>query len=76
VPVLRGTHLVGDEIQPGTYYIEGDIENCYWERQDSRGNIIDNYFTLGARRVEVTIRPSDYVFLSDGCAGPWRPVGS
>lgn len=71
-----GTHLVGDEIQPGTYYIEGDIEDCYWERQDSSGNIIDNYFTLGARRVEVTIQPSDYAFLSDGCAGPWRPVGS
>lgn len=71
-----GTHLVGEEIQPGTYYIEGDIENCCWERQDSSGEVIDNFFTPGARRVEVTIKSSDYVFHSDGCAEPWRPVGS
>jgi hypothetical protein len=71
-----GTHLVGEEVQPGTYYIEGDIENCYWERQDSSGEVIDNFFTPGARRVEVTIQSSDYAFHSDGCAGPWRPVGS
>jgi hypothetical protein len=68
-----GTYLVGDEIQPGTYYVEGEIEGCYWERQDSAGEIIDNDFVNSARRVEVTIRSSDYAFHSEGC-GQWRPV--
>lgn len=70
----NGTFLVGVEIQPGTYYIEGDIKDCYWERQNAAGGIVDNAFHLGARRVEVTIRSSDYAFLSQGCEGPWRPA--
>ena len=69
-----GTYLVGEEIEPGTYFIEGKIEGCYWERQDSAGEIIDNNFVGAGRRVEVTIRSSDYAFHSDGC-GQWRPVG-
>ncbi|GIG71052.1 hypothetical protein [Phytomonospora endophytica] len=68
-----GTFLVGEEIQPGTYVVTGDIEDCYWERQDRNGGIIDNYFSASARRVEVTIQASDYAFSSDGC-GEWRPA--
>ena len=69
-----GTYLVGDEIEPGTYVAEGTIEGCHWERQDRAGEIIDNNFIDGrGRRVEVTIRPSDYAFHSEGC-GQWRPV--
>lgn len=71
--IFGGTHLVEEEIQPGTYVIEGEIENCYWERQDSAGNIIDNNFILSARRVEVMIRASDYAFHTEGC-GRWRPA--
>lgn len=66
-----GSYLVGDEIQPGTYVIEGEIDDCYWERQDSSGGIIGNSFIISARRVEVTIRSSDYAFFSEGC-GQWR----
>lgn len=69
-----GTFLVGSEVKPGIYAVEGEIENCYWERTDARGEIIDNGFLLGARRVEVTIRSSDYSFHSEGC-GEWRKVG-
>lgn len=68
-----GTFLVGEEIQPGTYVIEGSIDDCYWERQDRNGGIIDNQFILSARRVEVTIRSTDYAFHSEGC-GQWRPA--
>lgn len=72
-----GTFLVSSEIQPGTYYSEwtgeGEFDNCYWERTDSAGEIIDNNFITGARRIEVTIRESDYSFHSDAC-GTWRPV--
>lgn len=68
-----GTFLVGEEIQPGTYAITGDIENCYWERQNRDGEIIDNYFSTSARRVAVTIQAGDYAFFSEGC-GQWRPA--
>ncbi|MCW3817888.1 hypothetical protein ONA91_25900 [Micromonospora sp. DR5-3] len=67
-----GTYRVGKEIKPGTY-VTHDVEGCYWERQNSSGNIIDNYFTNGARRVQVTIRSSDYAFNSENC-GEWRPA--
>lgn len=71
--VHSGTFLVGTEIQPGTYVVEGEIENCYWERTDRTGEIIDNGFSVGARRVEVTIRASDYSFHNEHC-GEWRKV--
>ncbi|SCE91668.1 hypothetical protein GA0070214_103253 [Micromonospora chaiyaphumensis] len=67
-----GTYRVGKEIKPGTY-VTHDVDGCYWERQNSSGNIIDNYFTNGARRVQVTIRSSDYAFHSENC-GEWRPA--
>lgn len=68
-----GTHLVGVEVQPGTYAIDGKIANCYWARMDARGEIIDNNFVTGAGRVEATIRTGDHSFLSEGC-GEWRKV--
>lgn len=68
-----GTFLVGTEVQPGTYAVEGEIENCYWERTNARGEIIDNGFVVGARRVEVTIHSSDYSFHNQGC-GEWLRV--
>lgn len=67
-----GTYRVGKEIKAGTY-VTRDVEGCYWERQDRAGNTIDNYFTNGARRVQVTIRSSDYAFHSENC-GEWRPA--
>jgi hypothetical protein len=67
-----GVYRVGKEIQPGTYYAV-DVDGCYWERTNRNGNPIDNYFTNGAKRVQVTIRSSDYSFTADGC-GEWRPV--
>ena len=69
----NGTHLVHAEIAPGTYVIEGEIEGCYWSRQDSSGNTIDNDFIPTARRVQVTIDQSDYAFDSEGC-GTWSPA--
>lgn len=69
-----GTYRVGKEVKPGTYAIKGAIENCYWERQNRSGHTIDNYFTAHARRVEVTIRPGDYAFSTEGC-GLWKPAG-
>ncbi|GAB3617313.1 hypothetical protein GCM10027416_18700 [Okibacterium endophyticum] len=69
----EGVYLVGTEIQPGTFAIEGDITDCYWERQDANGNTIDNYFAAAAKRVQVTIAASDYAFSSTGC-GTWVKI--
>ncbi|GAB4106552.1 hypothetical protein GCM10028790_55710 [Micromonospora taraxaci] len=68
----EGTFRVGKEIKPGTY-VTSDVDGCYWERQNSSGDTIDNYFTNSARRVQVTIRSSDYAFSSENC-GEWRPA--
>jgi hypothetical protein len=68
-----GVYLVGKEIKPGTYVVTGDIENCYWERQNRNGGVISNDFVLAAKRVQVTIRPTDYAFNSDSC-GQWVPA--
>lgn len=68
-----GTFLVGSEIKPGTYAVEGLLGGCYWERTDRTGEIIDNGFSAGARRIEVTIRSTDYSFHNERC-GQWRKV--
>ncbi|MGW1769233.1 hypothetical protein ACWCQL_34945 [Streptomyces sp. NPDC002073] len=67
-----GVFLVGTEVKAGTYYTT-DVKNCYWERTDAAGQIIDNYFTNAARRVQVTIRTNDYSFTSERC-GEWQPL--
>ncbi|MFD4153685.1 hypothetical protein ACFWR4_13175 [Streptomyces hydrogenans] len=67
-----GVLIVSKDVQPGTY-VTTDVTNCYWERTDRNGNPIDNYFTAGAARVQVTIRASDFSFNSEGC-GEWRPA--
>jgi hypothetical protein len=67
-----GVSRVGVSVQPGTY-VTGPVDGCYWERQNSAGGIIDNYFTTGALRVEVTIQPTDYAFVSQDC-GTWSPL--
>lgn len=72
--IRSGTHRAREGIRPGTYAIEGDIADCYWEHTDSTGQLIDNYFTMGANRVQVTIASSDYSFTNQGC-GLWRPAG-
>ncbi|WP_328347210.1 hypothetical protein [Micromonospora sp. NBC_00421] len=67
-----GTYRVGKDIKPGTY-ITRDVAGCYWERQNRNGGTIDNYFVNGAKRVQVTIRSSDYGFHTEGC-GTWHPA--
>jgi len=70
-----GLLRVGVDVQPGTYVAESDtgFESCYWERQDSSGEIIDNFHGQ-VFRTEVTIASTDYAFLSEGC-GEWQLLG-
>lgn len=71
-----GTYLVGEEVQPGTYVSEsGDgepFDGCYWELTAESGDIIDNFFSTSALRVELTVTSSAYSLTVDGC-GEFRP---
>lgn len=69
-----GVFEVGSRIQPGTYRATGTIENCYWERLDSTGEIIDNNFVSAATQVEVTVQASDFSVHFTGC-GEFVKVG-
>lgn len=68
---VNGKYLVGDRIQPGTYTISETVSDCYWERSDAQGNIIDNNFISIAPSVTVTILESDAGFTSKNC-GEWK----
>lgn len=67
-----GDYRVGGDIDPGSY-VAREPGDCYWERLDRRGEIIDNNFAPNAMRVQVDIDPDDYSFHSEGC-GLWEPV--
>jgi len=69
-----GVREVGIQVQPGMWRASGTISNCYWERLDSAGEIIDNNFVMAATQVEVWIDPSDFSFHSTSC-GEWVKVG-
>ena len=68
-----GTHLIGDDIEPGTYRNDGST--CYWERlsglSGSEADRIENDFIRGQAIVEIL--PTDKAFKSQGC-GTWEKV--
>ena len=63
-----GQHIVGRDIQPGTYRASAVSDICYWERKDQAGDVIANAFGTVA-----TIRSGDYTFQSNRC-GSWSRV--
>jgi hypothetical protein len=63
-----GQHIVGRDIQPGTYRASAVSGICYWERKDQAGDVIANAFGTVA-----TIRSGDYTFQSNRC-GTWSRV--
>ncbi|RVW03038.1 hypothetical protein EGT50_10035 [Rhodococcus xishaensis] len=70
---LELSPLGGYYLSPGTYQTEKPVTDCYWERSDANGNIIDNNFVTLAPSVTVTIAPTDSGFTSKGC-GIWKLV--
>ena len=66
-----GTHMVGDDIEPGTYTAPGGAF-CYWERLSGTSgeftDIIAN--DLGDSQHVVTVDGGDVAFSTDGC-GEW-----
>lgn len=69
-----GVHQVGTGVQPGTYQSTGPVENCYWERLDAAGGIIDNNFISAANQVQITVEASDFSLHVDGC-GEFTKIG-
>lgn len=57
-------------IQPGTWTTEAAVSDCYWERSDAQGNIIDNNFISIAPPITVVIGEADAGFTSNDC-GKW-----
>lgn len=57
-------------VQPGTWTTTGPVNNCYWERGDDNGNIIDNNFVSYAPSVTVQIAETDGTFIAQRC-GDW-----
>ena len=63
-----GFYLVGVDIAPGKWHSTGSDDGCYWVRQDSSQDILDNHF--GYAGGTMTIRPTDYEVQMDDC-GRW-----
>jgi len=70
-----GTHVVGRDIQPGTYQNSDSSAGCYWERLSGFGGtveeIIANGFTYGQAIVSISL--TDAGFTSARC-GFWTRV--
>ena len=70
-----GTHLVGQDIQAGTYRSEG-TSFCYWVRLSGFGGELGDIIANGTDGPEiVTVAASDAGFETQGC-GRWMPVES
>lgn len=66
-----GIHVVGQDIEPGTYRTEGS-GSCYWARLRGLGGELGDVIANGLPQgpATVKIRPSDVAFETSGC-GQW-----
>lgn len=68
-----GTHIIGQDIKPGTYRLREPASFCYWARLKgfggTVGEIVANENVIGGYAV-VTIAKGDKGFESQGC-GEW-----
>lgn len=71
-----GTHLVGTDVQPGTYRSNNAGAGCYWARLSGVGGTVGEILANdnASGPAIVTIAPSDKGFTSTRCA-PWVPLG-
>lgn len=69
-----GKHIVGQDVPAGTYRTYSGVSNCYWERNDGSGDLIDNDFVTSAHNgLTVTVYNGEG-FVSERC-GLWVPAG-
>lgn len=78
--IFDGNYVVQDlpepkkrVVQPGTWRTKSSVSDCYYERNDGAGNIIENNFVTYAEQLQVYISPSDGAFVSRSC-GDWERV--
>ena len=74
----NGTHLVGTDLEPGTYRAEAGLDGCYWERLSGLGGELEDIIAndmVDEGSTIVTIAPMDRAFSSEGC-GRWRRIES
>jgi hypothetical protein len=73
--IRDGTHLVGSDIQPGTYRSNNVGAGCYWARLSGLGGTVDEIIANenATGPAIVTVAASDRAFSSVGCA-PWLAV--
>ncbi|AWR21316.1 hypothetical protein AURMO_00707 [Aurantimicrobium photophilum] len=69
-----GTKVIGKNIPAGTYRTVKGVSDCYWERNNGSGDIIDNNFiTAAPNGVEVRVNDGE-ALVTRGC-GVWIMVG-
>jgi len=64
-PKGDGFYLVGVDIAPGKWESEAGMSDCYWERLDRLGDIIDNDYSFSGGTV--TVLPQDYEVHFEEC---------
>ncbi|MEO9246823.1 hypothetical protein ABDK96_03925 [Citricoccus nitrophenolicus] len=70
--VEPGNYLVGDEIPPGTWRVQGEkVTDCYWEISDANGEIIANNFVSTSAPFNVKIPSHASGFTVEGCSFRW-----
>jgi len=75
----EGTHVVGADIEPGTYRTQGpstDDGLCYWARLKDTTGDPDALITNGGGRGPdtVTVKDTDGAIRTSGCL-PWAKTG-
>jgi DNA-directed RNA polymerase subunit RPC12/RpoP len=71
----NGTHIVGTDIEPGTYRSEG-TGLCYWARLQGFSGELDDIIANGNNPMEIVIiSDSDTAFETSGC-GKWVAIES
>lgn len=69
-----GTKVIGKNIPAGTYRTIKGVSDCYWERNNGSGDIIDNNFiTAAPNGVEVRVNDGE-ALVTRGC-GVWLLAG-
>lgn len=69
-----GTYVVGQDIQAGTYQVQGSVHDCYWERTDSHGGTIANDLITFAPQGPIVTVYAGEGFVSERC-GTWSKIG-
>jgi hypothetical protein len=74
VKIDDGTHIVGQDMEPGTYRTKPSAKDCYWSRTTGGGGIVANDMVgFASAGVTVTVYAGEG-FESNRC-GVWTKIG-